>query len=296
VNDSVGEWPQLRLAALLRYFQRGDFQTFGRACELAFGQELAASEYFSASVLLAAQVCGLCEISTVSGAVQWWIAHSGDIRVRSEKAPKEIGMTPEWFEKNRHRVMPLVTDSSGRALLLGVQGHSGGEACGLGLFSTPFDRLVAPFKEAERNLLVDLPFLDNLEGTVEAFSPERGAWKPATGEITKEPQLLRVRGVYSGVSYIVQHPDLGIRFKVLQPEWAFVAAYFLLPWQTSSILHVDRDTVRIRRPVRLPTLMYRSLFAGSESLCIGPTVAFERVDSESIRGVVKYLEQAGERA
>jgi hypothetical protein len=293
-NDLSDRWPQLRLSAILQYFQRGDFATFCKVCELAFGRELATTQYFSANCLLAAQVCGLCEVSTESSTDRWWVAHDGDVSVLSQKS-KEIGMTPEWFRRYGDRASPLVTDSSGRSLLFGLRADAEDSRTRSGVFAMPFDRLVPPFKDAQKQVLAEASYLDNLEGNVDAFSPERGVWEQLTNRISKQPQLLRVHKVYSGVTYFVQHPDLAIRIKVVQPEWAFIAAYFLLPWKPSSILSIERDTVRIARSVRLPTLMYRSLFAGADSLCIGPTITFERVDADSICGAMNYLRQAGDR-
>jgi hypothetical protein len=63
---------QIRLAATLRYFQRGDFASFRRSCELVFGNRLPPSHYFCPSLLLAAQIGGLCEVSTRTGSTKWW--------------------------------------------------------------------------------------------------------------------------------------------------------------------------------------------------------------------------------
>lgn len=286
---------QIRLAALLRHFQRGDFATFRRACELAFGREASSSRYFHANLLFAAQVGGLCEVGTERGLTKWWwAAHQGDVDIRSLR-PKQIGLSAEWFERHQGSLVPLVTDSERSVLLLGARASSDESNPGTGVFATRLDQLAPAFRDVEAQICVPVPFLDDFPGRVEAYCPDRGSWDSAAVDMRKGAQLLRAQREYSGVSLYVQHAALGIRVKISQPEWAFIAAYFLLPWPLSSLIQIEGTTVSVRRTVRLPILMSRLLFAGAKALRMGPRVVFEGVDHRSIAGVLGYLKRAGER-
>lgn len=291
--ESVDAASQARFSSLLQYFQRGDFSTFRSACELAFGQQLASEPYFCANMLFAAQVCGICEVSTATGLTKWWVAHQSDIDVRSSR-PKQIGMSRNWAIANGGSVVPLVADSAARPLVLGMRVASE-SAAHSGVFRSALANLIPPFKDIERQLCSEVSFSDSLVGNAQAYEPEIGGWVATTIEAFKGPQLIRARKEYSGIAYYIQYADLGIRFQIAEPEWAFVAAYFLLPWRLTDVLRIEGDSVRMSRAVRLPTLMCRLLFAGADILHVGPVVRFEGVDPGTIVGVQTYFNQAGER-
>jgi hypothetical protein len=293
-TDRVNLVTQPRFFAVLRYFQRGDFATFCKAVDLVFGREAVDEQYFCPSLLFAVQVCGLCEVSTVSGATQWWVAHCGDVRTQS-RAPKEIGTSSEWFSAHAGNVIPLITDSSTSPLVLGSREPDGVIGGVSGVFDQAFADLVPPFKEVEDQLCSEVPFSDDVAGHAEVFSLSSSRWDPTTLDALTGPQLFRVRKEYSGLMYYVQHSSARVRFKILQPEWAFVAAYCLLPWRLADILTIDGSTVRACRAVRLPILMYRTLFAAADAVRVGPVVTFENVRATCIAGVKGYFEASGGR-
>jgi hypothetical protein len=291
--ESIDAASQARFSSLLQYFQRGDFSTFCSVCELAYGRQIASEPFFCANLLFAAQVCGICEVSTATGLTKWWVAHRGDIEVRSSKR-KQIGMTQSWVEAHRHSAVPLVADSATKPLVLGILAPDESEPQ-LGIFSKAFVSLVPPFKDIEKQLCSEVSFSDSLVGNAQAYEPETGSWVPTAIEAFRGPQLIRARKEYSGIAYYVQYADLGIRFRIAQPEWAFVVAYFLLPWRLSDVIRIEGDSVRMSRAVRIPSLMCRLLFAGANILKVGSVVQFEGVDPATIAGLRTYFSQVGDR-
>jgi hypothetical protein len=287
---------QMRLAALLLHFQRGDFTTFSHACELAFGGDLSSGPYFRASVLLAAQICGLCEVSTESGAIKWWVAHDGDVTLHSGKS-KQIGISPEWFRAHEASLVPLIKDSDDRPLMLGRHMRPSEAGSVPSLFAARLDSVLPPFRDIEDQLCVRAQFSDIVEDRVEAYRPDTGKWESILLSALKGPHLIRARREFSGFTLYVQHRELGVRWRITQPEWGFIVAFFLLPWQLSDLLKVESDgNVRVRREARLPALILRFLFSGADELCVGAWLTFKRVQGPVLAGVLGFLSQAGERS
>jgi hypothetical protein len=292
-SEGVSGDDQTQLAALLRYFAHGDFARFSRAAELVFGQARSNEPYFCSDLLFAFQIAGFCEVTNASGVTHWWASHWEDIHVNSVR-PKHIGVTSQWFSEHQGRIVALITDSMKSSLVLGSFCDNASAVCSV--FNRAFVNLVPAFPEIEHQLCVEVPFRDELSGGVEVFDPSVGRWNEAVASRVVGPQLIRCKREYSGVDYYVQHSTFGVRIKVTQPEWAFIVAYHILPWRLSTILRVDGDCLRMNRAVRLPAVLYRTLFAACKAVRLGPVVIFEGVHAECIRGIVSYFDAVGERA
>jgi hypothetical protein len=293
-TDRVTPNTQPQYSALLRYFHSGDFASLTRIADLAYGNGSSSEPYFCANLLFASQVCGLCELSNASGNTQWWVSHSENIAIQSP-VPKVIGTTAEWFSRHEGQTLALVTDSNLRPLVLGSRkvAVQGGETSGI--FDLQLPSLVPAFKDIETELCSEVPFVDDVAGNAEAYNASAGRWDAISLEELTGSKLFRVRKEYSGVAYYVQHSELGLRFRITQPEWAFVVAYHLLPWRLGDIMRIEHSTIRFHRTVRMPILMYRLLFAAADALRIGPQVTFENVKEPCIEGFLKYFGNAGER-
>jgi len=285
---------QLRLAAILRYGQHGDFASFRRSCELVFGENLPTSPYFCSNLLLAAQVGGLCDVSRQSGSTRWWwVASKGDIEIRSLRS-KQIGLTKDWLERHQESVAPLVTGPGGRALLLGAHAPSS-ESAQPGIFAKQLDQIAPPFSELAHHIFDPVSLHDDFPGQVHAYRPDAGSWEPVSADLQKGAYLLKAQREYSGVSFYVQNAPLGLRVKIREPEWAFLAAFFLLAWPLSSLVEVEGTSISLWRAAKLPIPMSRLLFANARSLHIGTRVTFEDVHPLTIAGALDYLTQLGER-
>lgn len=285
---------QIRLAALLRYFQSGDFGSFRRSCELAFGSNLPSAPHYCANLLFAAQVGGLCEVSLESGATKWWCAaHDGDIDIHSLR-PKQIGASPEWFVRHpQGSIAPLITESDGTPLLLGMPQDTR-ELGSSGVFTMKLHELIPRFKALDGQVCEQVRAAEDFPGWVEAYRPDIGSWDHSAVDMTRGAQLLKAQRAYFGVSFYVQNISLGLRVRVRDPNWAFIVAFFLLGWPLTSLLRVEGTTLSFWRTVKLPAVMSRLLFANARSLRIGPRILFEDVHRDCIDGVLAYLAQAGE--
>jgi hypothetical protein len=279
---------QLKFSALLRYYSHGDFARFCRAADLAYGEATTSDKYFCANLLFASQVAGLCEVSTAGGTTQWWVAHEGDIHVKSRR-PKEIGVTEAWFQDNADHIQPLITDYAGAPLIVGKIGDASPPAS---LFDRALSDILPRFKDAEQQLCSIVPYTDEAQGIDEVFLPATGKWDPTSLHTMTGSYLVRTRGQYSGWSYFVQLAEHSIRVRITQPEWAFVVAYHLLPWSFGDLFKTKGRHLQFFRTVRLPILMCRALFAAASSVCVGPLVSFRDVQEPCLASVVAYFAEA----
>jgi len=280
---------QVCFAELLRYFQRGTFATFTRAAELAFGTTAVEEPYFVANLLFASQLSGLCETGTATGTIHWWVAHDGDVRINSRSA-KIVSATDFWLTASNVRPSALITDERNRPLILGSRIDQEASAPP-SIFDNQLSDILPRFSSVEEQLCRTVSMGDALGGPIDVFTPSIGRWEAADTSALEGPVMFRVRGPFSGFSYYLQHTRLSLRFQILQPEWAFVAAIHLLPWQLRTLVELSASTVCIPRSVRLPLPIYRSLFASAETVCIGTVVRFLGVRDDCIAGITHYFDK-----
>lgn len=285
---------QISLAAILRYRGSGDFAAFCHAADLANDHSVSDQPYFCANLLLACQVTGMVEVSNATGAIEWWVAHSGDICIHAAWI-KTIGISKAWFEANEASVMPVVTDQTGRALLLGTARKSTGAEGSASVFARPIDKIIPRFKDIENQLFVEAPYETDPVHPIEIFNPKSHQWENP-GNNDKASRLIRVRTDYAGILYFIQHPQLRLQFRITQPEWAYVVAFHTLPWKLTDLVELRDGQVAIHRTIRLPILMYRALFSASATMAIGPILRFQRVSDDCLRGFQQYFGAVGDRS
>jgi len=279
---------QVRLSALLRYFAYGDFARFCHAADLAYGDATASNKFFCANLLFASQVAGLCEVSTAGGETQWWVAHDGDIHLRSRR-PKKIGLTEAWLRDSAEDTQPLIVDYAGTPLIVG---RLGGASAPASLFDRAVGDILPRFKDVEHQLCAIVPYTDETHVADEAFLPTTGKWDPIDLHALRGSHLVRAREQYSGWAYFVQMPDQGIRVRITQPEWAFIVAYHLLPWSFEDLFKLEGRNLQFYRAVRLPALMCRAMFAAASSVQVGPLVSFRDVEAPCLVGLAAYFGEA----
>jgi hypothetical protein len=278
---------QIRLASLLRYYRRGSFSSFSRAA-ISSGATAGADEpHLVANLLLAFQLAGICEVALPAGRVEWRSAHDTDIVIASTP-PKTVVATRSCRLGAASPIVPLIVSQSGIPLVLGASSENpiSREPT---VFHRPITSLLRDLPAIESLLFAEVPYSTPLEGVIESFDPATGRWEPVSGAPRGAKLMLRARAEVSGVTYYVQHTDLSLRFKVLQPEWAFVVAFHLLPWRIRDALVVDDAEVRVPRAFRLPTVFYRALFASASSVKIGAQVSFRGLSSTCIAGLLSYF-------
>ena len=288
--NSVDSAAQVRLAAVLRYRGYGDFAAFCHAANLALGSATSEKPFYCADLLFSYQLAGLCEVSYATGVVEWWSAHTGDIGVQGAWI-KSIGVSPDWFRTNESQVVPLISDVSGKPLVLGAAAPAGPGEHQESIFGGPVNQIIPAFKDVEQQLCVEVPYEEDLRGDAERFHPDVHQWR-ALDSRDDESRLIRVKRQYSGIAYFVEHPRLGLRFRLPQPEWAYVVAFHLLPWRLDALLEIVDSEVRMHRSIRLPIVMYRALFAASLGVEVGPIVRFTQVSEGCAQGFLKYFSVA----
>lgn len=293
-NNCITPDSQHKLCALLRYYRHGDFNSFCRAANLALCTDTSRYPFLSANLLLAYQIAGVCEISNATGLTEWWVSHSDDVRIRSD-SPKEIMVSKQWVDSESGSASPLIIDSGGLPLILGTRNMDGDPFEQRSIFDRPIFEFVPAFRDIDRQLCAEAPISDGPTESVERYNCELGRWQTEHGDHRIDYSLSRVRKEYSGYTYYVQHDSVGVRFRIKQPEWAFVVAYHLLPWRLSYLFKVEGRTVRIKRMMRLPILILRALFAASKLVRIGPEIVFQDVSAECCRSLVAYFKEAGDR-
>jgi hypothetical protein len=280
---------QTRFSALLRYYGHGDFARFCRAADLAYGLECTQNQFFSPNLLLAAQITGICEVTTAGGSTEWWTSHSSDISINSRRR-KEIGASDAWFRSNEGGVVPLVIDAGGAPLILGKVADASAPGC---FFDRSLEDILPKFEDIERQLFKTGSVVDDPgRRETEIYCTASGRWIAATPKLITGPKLLRSRDQYSGWSLYIQHAEVGLGLRITQPEWAFVTAYHVLPWAIENLYRVRGSDIEFYRPVRLPAIMLRTLFAAASAVTIGPTVRFRDVHEVCVTGINNYFANA----
>jgi hypothetical protein len=163
------------------------------------------------------------------------------------------------------------------------------------VFGGPIGELIPAFREIEKQLCVEAPLSDGRADDAEIYNCDSGRWEAGSATRQIDYSLSRIRKEYSGFTYYVNHDAIGIRFRVTQPEWAFVVAYHILPWRLSDLFRMDGEAVRVHRATRLPVLLLRALFASSGLVRIGHEIVFENVRSECSTSLLTYFKGAGVR-
>jgi hypothetical protein len=175
----------------------------------------------------------------------------------------------------------------GRPLILGSVDKASPSGC---LFDRALGDILPAFKEIEGQLFLTGTIPDDAKRSeVEAYRPASGHWEPITASLISGPTLVRGRDQYSGWSLYIQHSEVGLRLRITQPEWAFIIAYHLLPWQIEDLFTVRGCDIEIYRTVRLPALLLRTIFAAASAVSIGPKVLFRDVHESCVSGVLSYF-------
>jgi hypothetical protein len=245
-------------------------------------------------MFLAATIAGLIEVEDRERGRTWFATDWDDPEVAS-LAPKTIGTTAEWFERNDATTEALIVDVDDHGLVYGASAVTRPASCETSVFGAPFWKYFPYFRDAERRVCelegFHLEFADRCEQYVTATA----SWIAVGASGPQEDALIRARDRYSGFSYFVIRPEMGLRFRINHPEWAFVAARHILGWQIDELVRIDGHNLRIPRRVRLPTLLLRYLFTSSKRVRIGPFIEFYDMDDQAVKGLRRFILSAGEQ-
>lgn len=278
---------QVKFCNILRYFRRGDYSLFKRACDLALVNK-SNDSFFYANQFLAAQISGLIEVSAIESSTRWWISFDKSYLIESE-LPKIVGTDIVFFEeKDKYR--PLVRDESGNSLLLGS------DAADLGLnafFGKSFVSKLPTIHFIEEEALVEEPNFFSNDANFEMFDINELSWKSKEQFDQSNKGLIRIRKRFGGVEYFLIYEELNLAFRVLHSEWAYLLAMNLFNWKLNQFINVDGSKIIIPRQLRVPNLVYKLLFANSMSCSIGRNVKFIDVHPQISDWVVNSFFEGG---
>lgn len=280
---------QVLFCRLLSYFHHGDYATFKRICEMAYPQART-DRFFVANCFLSSHLSGMIEISDSERSTWWWASFETDIEIKAVRS-KLIGTTKSWVEHKATDASPLITDSQGHTLLLGHDKPQSERADGI--FGHSFFDRFPGFVEAELDVLAPESFRLELGKYIEVYDPEKEKWAVVDQNALSGANLIRVRKEFSGLTYYIINSDLGLLFRVLHPEWAFISALNLLSWPLTTLVQEGDQGLRLPRAIRLPAPILRYLFASSERCRIGPNIEFIEIEESARNRLRSYLNPQG---
>lgn len=273
---------QVKFCQLLKYYHHGDYSTFKRAWETVSTAQ-SKDRFFISNMFTSAQITGLIEHSETERSNWWFVAFERDVVVDSKKG-KLIGTTLQSLKRKDFR--PLVQDFYNNPILFGAD-----IGARTGYFSSDFEQQSFSLKSVEADVVLEEQFRLDLGQSIEMFDIARTGWYPCSIEQIDRSMLIRSRNRFTGFSYFVVLPDLGLLFKVVQPEWAILVASKILNWNIYSKIQFSKNKIIVPRALRLPILFYRYLFSSCDLLRIGPSIEFEGLSEQSINWFKNYFDR-----
>lgn len=280
---------QVLFCRLINYFHHGDYGTFRRICEMVHPRAKS-DRYFVANYFLSSHLSGFIEISDSVRSTWWWSSFDKDIEISGLRS-KSIGTTKTWLEDKSSYAESLITDSHGYALLFGHRNLNSNNRDGI--FGSKFFDKFPRFMEAELDVLVPETYRSELGKHIEVYNLGESRWISHDHGPLSSGNLVRVRKEFSGLTYYIVKPDLGLLFRLLHPEWAFICALNLLNWKITSLFKVENQNLILPRSIRLPAPIFRYLFASSENCRVGSAIEFLKVDEFGLNRLHHYLNPNG---
>lgn len=281
---------QARYCSLLKYFNRGDYSTFKRICNLAFDQDSLSDPFFISNLFIGSQIAGLIEVGENDGISFWAVAFTNDITIIGIE-PKQVGTSEKYFESLGGSLNTLVMDWQHRPLILGQTRFSEiPEGKQTLVYDRGFPDTFPTYLEVEDKICTVETFRANFDSYAEAFDFGAGKW--VTRDINanyEKATLLRVKREFSGFNYYIISYDLRMLFKINNPEWAFVAFLRLFNLPISQVFTYSSDRISFARGIRLPMPITRFLFASSKYVRVGPSVEYNNIGEGTIKWLVEYL-------
>jgi hypothetical protein len=127
-------------------------------------------------------------------------------------------------------------------------------------FSSIFETRCPEWHQVESLCLSEeqwTPFLTGNE--VNFFNFGSSKWENIIDSAINERALVRISMEYSGTEYRIVFPKKNISFRIIYPEWAFVAAGKILNVPFPAEYHSDQNILSLNWRARLPTIFTRYL-------------------------------------
>jgi hypothetical protein len=274
--------------SLIEYYQSGDISTFERICTLSGFVTPNSPRYLLFNYLNAASMVGFIEISETEHSTRWTSSIRPAIRINSGLS-KLIGTTKSVLKSSNTNLKPLAEDDSGQVLVWGQKGVGHfydnnwlSLRCDPSVLLGPASGFVEQIVE-EQNL--------NLESglEVETFNLLNRQWQIVEASALRSPALIREKRQYSGSRYRIVLPELKLAFRILYPEWAFLVTARVLRWEFDKCVRVSGGDVYFDARFRLPTILKRYLFANSDSVTIGRSTVFKKIEQKALSAFRSFV-------
>lgn len=259
---------QIKFCKLLKYFQKGDYSLFKKACDLS-GVTLLEDPFYYSNQFLAFQIGGLIEASAIESSTRWSVSFEGNFEVESDIS-KIIGVDSNFFE-NKENSRPLIKSESGTGLLFGVDSN----VCNKhSFFGKAIFSKIPSARSIEEEVLAEEKSFFSKDNNFELFELSTLAWKALSANEGKAKGIVRIRKRFGGVEYFIVHEEVNLAFRVLHPEWMFVLGSSIFKWDLSKTIKIENSDIVIPRQFRFPNLYYKIFFANSKACLIGKNVRF----------------------
>ena len=273
---------------LIDYYQSGDISTFERICNLAGFITPTTPRYRLFNYLNAASIAGFIEISETEQSTRWNSSVRPAIRINSG-FPKLIETSKEALRTSNEQLRSLAEEENGETL---IWGHKQEEFFHnnewLSLRRRPSDFLGPSNRFIEQIIDEQSPNLD-FESEVEFFNLQNKIWQIEQASNLRTPGLIRERRQYSGIRYRIILPELNLAFRILYPEWAYLATARVLRWEFDRCANVSSGNLHVDARFRLPSIIKRYLFANSESVTIGRSTVFKAIEPRALDAFRSFI-------
>lgn len=266
---------------LIEYYQSGDISTFERICSLAGFVTPNSPRYRLFNYLNAASIAGFIEISETEQSTRWTSSVRPLIKINSG-FPKLIETSKEALRTSNIDLRPLAEEEAGETLIWGkkdIEFTHDNEW--LSLRCTP-SALLGPQNRFVEQIVEEHALNLDSESEVESFNLQNKNWQIEETSNIRTPALIREKRQYSGNRYRIVLPELNLAFRILYPEWAYLVATRVLRWDFDRCAKVLNGDLYFDARFRLPCILKRYLFANSESVTIGRSTIYKKIEPQAL--------------
>lgn len=270
---------QMVLFDLLSHVSNGNFSVFDKLARKAW--DLNTQNYQSRILvhnqMQACQMSGLIEIIETESSVRWSTNYS-DLGVIRSSFPKKIYRGNELVAD----LVPLVVDEQLNALIVGNKMElNATKYSGFSFEPDIFFKFFPELNKIVNDMSSEEVWPRDQGLLVDVFDIGTFNWTERVFEDLTDPALIRIKGEFSGRTYLIIFPDVSLAFRISEPEWIFLASAKILKWSPDVILKNSEKSLKIHSRFRLPGIIKRFLFANSSLVKCGVELEFQNLCSKS---------------
>lgn len=254
----------------LRYEGSGNYTKFQNIINRAYESISPVDRYFVYNSLFAFNASALLNVSWEDSSLRWSYVDTVNQR-QSFLFAHELDRSGSMPARVVTSGIPLVFDTSTSIKSIEMEGYAG--------FEDVVDFSVSVEKPSVVNGL-----------SIERYLFNDFSWSKC--EFTfDESKFFRIRDLFSGYRYFVYISEVNTLFRIIQTEWMFFIAAYLLNICFGDLLQLKGRDIEISSSIRLPSLILRKLYSGSQRLDISERYTFQNVNEETVRDIFYYLKE-----